>query len=375
MPLHFQLQKMTTIHNSDEAKRLINQVKTPKVLKYNQDVFPIKNIALIDTGEGVLLASDAKEYTLMASTGTSSCLQAYFFNEETRCLLHVNDDFEIEWSEVFNQFKNKTVNFILIGATKMPETSEKSYRNLDAFFNSLCQFLNKNDKINITLVQQQVLADNFTPSMSIFIQCEHIAKLPNPGFDAAGNVYDLTPVRLELVDFPIVCRAKEKKDQEAEQAQASTLRNARKNEGEHRAWLSRHLKLESDKTPVLLLNATTTLAKLERSVVFHKATVAYAKQMQDKQLVDSYCNFMTNNSYKSLDRPEAKAYNRELNNFFRYVIENYSFEATRNEQLVREQPDAPWSPVMMSYKTDYDRSVSAIVDSLKRMITPNAKTI
>lgn len=317
MPLFYALPKnLLLIKSEKQALQTISQVPTPKVLT---KAIPLDQTVQIDTGEALFTAADEKHHSFVATTGTSSCLQIFLFNNES-CLIHFNQDFTLNWLTLIGQFKDKKINLILIGA---PANNPKGEDNLKAFFNSLFSFLATHPDVTITVKYQQVLADNLivVGHHRGFIPI-YGAKLMNVGYDKEGQVYDVTPVRLQIKDFPIAPR----------------LRAARKHEAEHRAFLGRKLQ-DFPRPEILLLTSGITEEQLAKQFVVHKSVIDFVEHLAAVDKTRAYCKFMTKmlklaeDIDKETDNLDALDYFKELQDFFAFIKE------TKHKQILSAHKD------------------------------------
>src|SRR5438105_1351780 len=102
MPLFFitNSKAKIKIETFEAAKKAVLQVPNPQIKFLDtsteaKKTTAINGIAHIDTGEALIL-QDSKQnpYNLLASTGTSSCIQAFFYTSTgSICLMHFNSDF------------------------------------------------------------------------------------------------------------------------------------------------------------------------------------------------------------------------------------------------------------------------------------------
>jgi hypothetical protein len=348
MPVLFQLSKVSLpIKDAIEAKKALLLVGNPKTAKYEGSA---AKIAHIDTGEALFLGSNDTQYSYAASTGTSSCLQIYFYNSShEKCLIHYNSDFSINWEELFRHFTNKKINFCLIGATTIPG-QVKSERNLDSFFDSLFAYVNKHD-LELTLTHQQVLSHNKNNRINLFSPTTPIAKLSNIAFDPNGNIYDVTAIRMSLNDFPL----------------APDLRKARKHEGEHRAWLSRQFQQETPKPEILLMKPESRLADILQNTVFHKVVIDFATLLKETNKITAYCEFMTQKLFqvsKPNDRPEAAQYFQSLKLFFSNLLQYAQDNLKDLQTTLAKHPHGPFNPVILSYQQDYSDQIETLMRSM-----------
>ncbi|EHL30796.1 hypothetical protein [Legionella drancourtii] len=350
MPILFKLSKVTiSVKDSSEAKKLILLVDNPKTSKLD---YSIDKIVHIDTGESLFLGSSDTRYFYTASTGTSSCLQSYFYNANNeRCLIHFNADFSVNWAEIFHNFSNKKINFCLIGATAIPGQL-KSARNIDCFFDSLFNYVNNHD-IELTLTHQQVLSHNKNDLMRLFSPATPIAKLANIAFDAEGNVYDVTAIRMSLMDFPL----------------AQNLRNTRKHEGEHRAWLSRqlHYEQETPKPEILIIKSSSNFSDVAQNTVFHKLVIDFVAHLAKTNTIRTYCEYMTRMLYKvnsPSDKPDAAQYFASLESFFSSILVFAQDVLKEIQVMLAQHPEGPFNPVVFSYKQDYSNQMASLMDAM-----------
>lgn len=350
MPILFKLPKVTiAVKDTTEAKKTILLVDNPKASKLEA---PLDKIAHIDTGECLFLGSSATQYGYLASTGTSSCIQSYFHSADNeQCLIHYNADFTINWAEIFGSFSNKKISFCLIGATAIPGQL-KSARNMDCFFDSLFNYVNSHD-IELTLTHQQVLSHNKNDLINFFSPVTPIAKLTNIAFDAQGNVYDVTAIRMSLHDFPL----------------AQDLRNARKHEGEHRAWLSRQFQQEQEtpKPEILIMKSTSCLSDVAQNTVFHKLVIDFVAYLAQTNTLSTYGEYMTKMHYKvnsPNDRPEALQYFVSLASFFSAVLAFVQEDLNGIQVMLTKHPEGPFNPVVFSYQDDYREQMASLLDAM-----------
>lgn len=246
----------------------------------------------------------------------------------------------------------------LIGAANF---NPKAEINFQVFFDSLINYLEKVN-VTITLTKQQVLAHNVNLPTGFFA-IAHVAKLPNVGFDTEGNVYDLTAIRSQLKNFPINTVGLDEKQKNEALNVAIKIRNARKNEAEHRAWLARTLKLDVEKPELLLLNLTTTTETIQQKTLIHKLTIDFASYLDEKKQTEFYCNFMREQTYgNNSNGTEAMEYMKDLQSFLSYILESQSQTSHYIDQ-VKRFPNAPFSPTMMSYKHSYLTFVSSLLEA------------
>lgn len=354
MPLYLMIaDKPILIESPEKTIDTLKTIPTIKVSSFDEKSIPLEMIVTCDTGEGYYRTRDS-QYQLTASTGTSSCLQAYLYvSGYESCLLHFNADFSMDWSRVFNLFLYKKMQLILIGASDHPVTSVKSRANILSFFSSLLMYLGSHPEISITVVSQQTLADNIAPPSPT----KAIAKLPNPGFDLFGNVYDLTSVRHRLKDLPL----------------ALDTRIVRKHATEIGAWLVRTQKKTIPKTNMLIMSPGMTLADVQNQTLFHSEVVKWAESLKRLRQVEAYCNFVVVGLYGNPSLAAAIEYRKELKLFF----DNVTKPVVEDKEEAKEETkveSAPFSLVKIdaeSVTITYPPSCDSYVRRLQIMVDLN----
>lgn len=363
MPLYFQINNQKVLISSlEDANKCILKVKNPTILPCTN--LDISKIAHIDTGEAVAISqAEDKNYPIVASSGTSTCLQANFHSkDQAKCLLHTNDDFDIVWDAIFRNFSETSIDFALIGAAASKEDpSLKPTQNINAFFSSLLEYLGRseNEKLNVTLTHQQILSHNRnTDSEELKKGCS--ARVPNPGFDAKGNVYDLTPVCSQLKDIPV---APTQSDVKNESKEAELLRNARKHEGEFRAYLCGSFNQRFEKSELLVLTPKTTKKDIESNTSFHKAVIDFAKCLQATNQRDVFCDYMTTLHYgNDVTSDQAKEYKTSLKRFLVQAL-LYDKQFT-SEYSAMATVQGPIRTIVRSYQFSFKDRIEALLTRL-----------
>lgn len=349
MPLYFLIDGSSKpISDVAQAEASILKVVNPRINRWQEEkTSSVGQVALIDTGEALYLSGVNERYSFTASLGTSSCLQAFFYNDaKESCLLHFNSDFQINWNQIFYCFKDKTLKFNLVGAMYTDDPTAqpnlKSPRNITAFFGTLIGFLNTN-QFSLTLVKQLVLSDNLKigkDQRGQHFYVRYDPKLSNPGFDACGKIYDMDPTTKFLKSYPM----------------GENIRNVRKHEGEHRAFLARQFKKEFIKPELLLLTAKTSSKELMFQSYIHQAVIDFIHHLFTSGNILTYCETACLFLGKGKPtEPLAIDYTNELKEFIAAVLAfSASQELNELKQMLRKHPKGPFSPTIRS--CNYDES-------------------
>lgn len=350
MPFIFKLSKASIIVKTPaEAEEKILQIPNPKIKKIG--AIPLEQIVQIDTGEALHLNAEEKSHSIVATTGTSTCLQVFLYNSKAKCLIHTNSDFSIDWRAITSNFTDKKINLILIGA--MDGAGPKVRRNLNAFFNSLVGFTNENPEVEIALNYQLVLSHNLSVQHGFREGTRFYPKLPNAGFDGEGNVYDVSALKMQLKEFPV----------------ALDYRMARKHEAEQRAFLEREFKQGFEPEPILILRSTTSESDVINKTLPHKAVIDFALYLQNTNNIDNYCLWLIKmlyhvNSVKEMNaKPEALKYFKDLRKFFEMILMLNETRAPEYKKMLSVGL-GPFTSTVFSYNEDYTLKVAALVKDL-----------